>query len=153
VDPKLLATIIVGVIAALAVVVGAIISAPRVLRDPLASLEKLVGIYEKLPESPVKAQVLQRIEEQVAGLHSETSARRNPGGIMLGIIIFVLAGAVLWPALSYGGWWWLTSPASAFLIICGTVALYQNVPRVPRAANGQTLEYQRKQAEKAEAQK
>ena len=124
------------------------------LRDPLTSLEKLVGIYGKLPDSsPAKAQVLRRIEEQVTGLHSETAARRNPGGIMLGIIIFVLAAATIYPAVFFGGWWWLTSPVAAFLIICGCIALYQNLPRVPRAANGQTLEYQQKQAEKAAGKK
>ena len=145
-------TIVVGVIAAFALVVGAVIQAPRLIRDPVNSIAKQVEIYNALPDtSPAKAAMLERIEQQVNQLDSESSARRNPSGIVLGLMLLVAAGASTWLVYVAGGWWWLTAPLLLLLWLMGIVGFFQGVEKTPRAANGQALSYQKRQADKAAA--
>ena len=142
--------VVAGIIAATSLLLAAIIGAPRIIRDPLNPIAKQVEIYNSLPAtSSAKAAILERIEQQVNRLDTESSARRNAPGIALGIILLVAGGTTAWLVLIGGGWWWLLSPVSFVLLLMGTVGFFQGAERVPRAANGQSLDYQRRQAEKA----
>lgn len=144
--------IVVGSIAALALILGAVIGAPRLLKDPVNSIVKQTEIYNALPESsPAKAAILERIEQQVNGLDTEASARRNPYGIFWSVIFIILGAAAGWFVVSTGGWWWIGSPIPFVLLLAGFIALGQSATKVPRAANGQSLEYQRRRVEKAAA--
>src|SRR6478752_3170550 len=108
--------IVVGAIAALALIIGAIISAPRLLKDPVSSIAKQAEIYAALPDSsPAKRAILDRIEQQINRLDTESSARRNPYGIFWSSIFVIIAGACTWLVVSAGGWWWLTAPVLAIL--------------------------------------
>lgn len=145
-------SIVVGVIAAASLLVAAAIGAPRIIRDPLSSIAKQVEIYNALPErSAARAALLERIEQQVNRLDNETSARRNPPGIALGVILLVAAGTLTWLVYVAGDWWWVTSPALLLLWMMAVIGMYQGWAKVPRAAGGQSLEYQRRRAERVAA--
>jgi hypothetical protein len=142
--------LVVAIIAGVALVIGAAIGAPRVLRDPLNSIVKLVEIWDRLPDSSAaKQQILDRIEQQVSQLDTEDRARRNGPGIALAVVFYVLAFSSGWFIVSAGGLWWIGSAVPLFILICAIILTSQNATKVPRASNGQTLQYQKEQLEKA----
>lgn len=89
--------------------------------------------------------------EQVDRLDTGNKARRNPSGMALAVLFFVAAAACTWLVWTAGGWWWLTAPVLLFLWLFGIVGLAQSAVVVPRAANGQSLEFQARRAAKAGA--
>jgi hypothetical protein len=141
---------IVGVAVAGAVgIVAAIIGAPRALRDPLDGLKKMTEIYNALPaNSAGRPTLLERIEQRINGLDTESTARRNGYGIFWGIFFAVVGVGFILLIGATGGtaWWW--SPLPGLSLIVGILILAQNATKVPRAANGQTLKYQAEQAAK-----
>lgn len=125
-------TLIVGIVAAIAVVASAFVSAPRLYRDPLGPLSKMVEIYNTLPDGTAKRALLLRIEEQVDELQLSTTARRHGPGIALSVILAILAVATGWLVWVGGGWWWLASPipiAIAVFSITGFAIYSRKVPR------------------------
>jgi hypothetical protein len=137
-------------VAGVVAIVAAIIGAPRVLRDPLDSIKKMTEIYNALPEkSSGRPKLLERIEQRINGLDTESTARRNGYGIFWGVFFGAVGFGFLLLILVTGGtaWWW--SPLPGISLALGIGILVQNAPKVPRAANGQTLKYQAEQAEKA----
>ena len=144
--------VVVGVIGAGALVLATILGVPRIVKDPLTPIQKQLEIYRALPkDSRAREAILRRIEEQVDNLDSEATARRNPSGIALGVAFILIAGALGWFIWSTGGWWWVLSPVAATAALFGIIGLFQGLEKAPRAANGQTLHYQRRQAEKLAA--
>jgi Flp pilus assembly protein TadB len=135
--------LIVGIIAASAVIAGAVITTPRIVRDPLHSIQKQLDVYRLLPDSsPAKQAMLRRVEQQVARLATEDTARRNPGGVVLAFLFWLLAGAAAWFAWGAGVWGWPLWVLAALLLLFGLVGFAQSITKVPRAENGQTIEYQ-----------
>ncbi|TFD16603.1 hypothetical protein E3T26_03945 [Cryobacterium sp. TMT1-21] len=115
----------------------------------MIAIHKLVDIHNALPESSAaKTAILRRIEQQVDQLDTQDTARRNPIGVVLGVLILIVAGAASWLMASTGAWWWLATPGVALLWAAGFIGIGQSLPSVPRAANGQSLDYQSKQADK-----
>lgn len=144
--------VVVGIIGAAALVLATILGVPRIVRDPLTPIQRQLEIYRALPkDSPARESILRRIEEQVESLDSEATARRNPSGIALGVAFILIAVASGWFIWSAGGWWWILSPVAATAALFGVIGLFQGLEKTPRAANGQALHYQRRQAEKLAA--
>ena len=145
--------LVIGVVAAIAAISAAAIGAPHLRRDMLGELQKLIEIHEALPAhvTEARAAAMRRIEQQISELDDEDVARRNPGGIALGIILAVLAGALTWLVILGEGWWWLASPIPLLLWLMAIISFAQNMVKVPRATNGQSLKYQQKRREKKKA--
>jgi hypothetical protein len=82
----------------------------------LIAIHKLVDIHNALPESSeAKTAILRRIEQQVDQLDTQDTARRNPIGVALGVLILIVAGAASWLMASTGAWWWLATQGVAIL--------------------------------------
>jgi len=147
-------TIVSIAVAGAVVIVAAIMGAPRALRDLLDGIKKVTEIYNALPAiSAGRPNLLERIEQRINGLDTESTARRNGYDIFwvfvfatVGVIFLVLIGAT-------GGvaWWWWWCPLPVLSLIVGILILAQNTTKVPRAANGQTLKHQAEQAAKKSA--
>lgn len=136
--------LIVGIVAAVALVIAAIIGAPRVIRDPINSLAKQVEIYNALPEgSAAHTKLMRRIEERIDDLDSHEKARRNPMGVALGVSFLIIAAALTWLVWSAGGWWWLSGPLLFILWLMGIVGFAQGIVRAPRTASGSLLKYEK----------
>ena len=108
--------------------------------------------YNALPAiSAGHPKLLERIEQRINGLDTESTARRNGYGIFWGIF-FAAVGAGFLPLIRATGgaaWWWSSLPVLSPIV--GIIMLAQNATKVPRATNGQTLKYQAAQAAKKAA--
>lgn len=136
--------LVLGLIGAVAVVLAAILGAPRLGRDARSSIAKDLDIYKALPDSSaVKADFLTHIERRVRQLFAnetdadtDTNAKRSGGQIALGITILVLAIALALLVVIGGSWWWLASPVVIFLLLLGGVGLGLGLKKAPRDEKG-----------------
>jgi hypothetical protein len=151
VDPQIV-PLLTAALAAAAVIVAAIVNRPRAAPDPLGRLATMVEIWQKLPEGSQKKSMLALIDAEIARsaqrASSETLSRRNWYGVFWAVV-FVGGGAFLGLALvSAGGLWLIALILPGILVLAGVIMFAQNVTKVPRAANGQTLAYQQRRTRK-----
>lgn len=133
--------ILLGLIGGVALVLAAILGAPRIGKDARSTLAKDLEMYNALPESSVvKADFLSHIERRIRQLTSSESnnlnAKRSAGQIALGITILVLAVALGLLVVMNGSWWWLASPVVLFLLLFGGVGLGLGLTKAPRDQKG-----------------
>ena len=121
-------------------VVAALLGIPRFFKDDRSDVLVDLQIYEGLPSGSVaKAQLLKRIEEQLAGLDQRRDARRSPSGIVLGLVFIGLAVWMGVLVTQGGGAWLFLLPLVAFILIIGCVGLVQDASRHVRDAKGRPI--------------
>jgi hypothetical protein len=149
VDPKL----VTAVVAALAVMVAAVLNRPRRLPDRYVALTSVTEIFNKLPEGPTRTRVLALVDEEVGRLEEwvavESVGRRNWYGVFWAVVFIAAGGALGWVFVSGGGLWLMGLILPVALILSGAIVFAQNIGKVPRASNGQSLAYQEERAAKA----
>lgn len=132
--------LIVAIVSSAAVVLAAVLGSPRLGRNPRARILKDIEIYKALPDSSTaKRQQLSLVEKQVDALAKNLEGKRSPMEIVLGVIILILAFLVIWPMVSWGGWWWLLSPIALFLLLLGGVGLGQGLTKGSRNEKGRLI--------------
>ena len=129
-----------AIILSFSTVMAALLGIPRFFRDDRSAVLVDLQIYEGLPNGSVaKAQLLARIEEQLARLDQRRDARRSPLGIILGLIFLGLSVWMGTLITQSGGAWLLLWPVAAFLFILGAVGLGQDARRHVRDAKGRPI--------------
>lgn len=132
--------IILGIVAAVAVIFAAVISAPRILRDDRWSIQRDLEIWKSLPtESTARVDLLGKIDREVKSLDTHDKKRRNPGGIGLAVSFLVIGTAFLWFVILQGSWWWLASPVAFVFIIFGLVGFGISYGKTLRDERGNTI--------------
>jgi hypothetical protein len=129
-------TLIVGIIAAAAAIGSAIIGAPRLYRDPLNPISKMVEIHNALPPGKARSSLMLRIEEQVDDLALRSTARRHVPGIVLSVLLAVITVSTAWLVLTWGGWWWLASPVPVAALVLSITGFAIYSAKVPRDSRG-----------------
>lgn len=109
---------------------AAIISLPRILRDPKDEISKLLAIYDSLPSSAnSRAGLLALIEAKVDALVRHGDPRRDPAGIVIATMFLIIGTGIAWSIYVFGSWWWFGTPLVALLLVFGIFGLTQDLPK------------------------
>ena len=132
--------VVIGIVAAVAAIFAAVISAPRILRDARWGIQRDLEIWKALPEeSAARAGLLKKIDREVKALDVHDQKRRHPMGIGLGVSFFIIGAALLWLMISLGGWGWLLSPIVLFCLIFGIGGFAISIRKTIRDEKGNTV--------------
>ena len=91
-------------------------------------------------EGESKQKLLAHIERQVLQLvDQEHETRRDPSGIVLGLLLIVIGAWLSLLIGRTGGWWWLFSPCAGFVLLLGIVGLTDAAGRSRRNEKGRKV--------------
>ncbi|NUS72685.1 MAG: hypothetical protein HOQ05_04680 [Corynebacteriales bacterium] len=129
-------------LALVTIIVGAIQFWPRGGRR--ARIKSDVELYSLLPEEiENREEFRQHISAQLAQLiKRETVKRRDPIGIVLGIV-FTGGGAYLGVLAFKGGWWWFFLVLAIVGVPLGMVMIADALPKAERDDSGRRLKKNR----------
>lgn len=119
-------------------VVGALLQRRR-QADPRGDLRRDLELWEKMPESDARSELLAYVERRVQGLVADERRRRSPFGITLGAVLLASGVWLTVAAAQAGGAWRLAWVLTLPLAITGLAGAMTDLRKVERDDRGREV--------------
>lgn len=129
--------IIIAIISGIVAILVALIDKTELFSRKHKSLIKDIELYNSLPNSNGKKDLLDFIDQKVSEyIKTSKNHKRNGVEIVIGIIFLMIGAYLTWFFIKLGSWWLIGLIASIFIILMGLCGAVQGMKKVERDEKG-----------------